>query len=100
MNAPKLRFRGFKDGWKKVNFKNLFSERNVKTGEIEKYPLFSLTISQGIIPKTDRYKRDFLVKKEDNFKVVYPNDFVSNPMNMTIGALDLYKGDKQLLIKG
>ncbi|HDR4442754.1 restriction endonuclease subunit S [Bacillus cereus group sp. BceL216] len=100
MNAPNLRFRGFKDEWKKVNFKNLFSERNVKTGEIEKYPLYSLTVSEGIVPKTDRYKRDFLVKKEDNFKVVYPNDFVSNPMNMTIGALDLYKGEKTVSVSG
>ncbi|EJV52229.1 restriction endonuclease subunit S [Bacillus toyonensis] len=100
MNAPKLRFRGFKDEWKKVNFKNLFSERNVRTGEIEKYPLYSLTVSEGIVPKTDRYKRDFLVKKEDNFKVVYSNDFVSNPMNMTIGALDLYKGEKPVSVSG
>ena len=39
-------------------------------------------------PKTDRYEREFLVKKEgDNYKIVPPNAFVYNPMNLRFGAL-------------
>ena len=55
-------------------------------------PLYSLTIEDGVSPKTDRYERNFLVKKEgDNFKVVHPDDFVSNPMNLRFGAIGYNK---------
>lgn len=57
---------------------------NPQEGEAE---LFSLTIEKGLTKKTERYDRTFLVKKNDKFKKVYPNDFVYNPMNMTLGAV-------------
>lgn len=100
MKTPTLRFKGFTDEWKLVSFKTLFSEVNEKTGDIEKYPLYSLTVQDGITKKTDRYNREFLVKKEDNFKIVKSEYFVSNPMNMTIGALARYKGSKDISVSG
>ena len=49
--------------------------------------LWSLTVENGLTPKTERYQRDFLVKKEDSFKLIHTNEFVYNPMNMTLGAV-------------
>ena len=100
MNAPKLRFAEFSEPWKKVEFGDLFAEKTIKTGELGKFPLYSLTVEKGVTPKSERYTRDFLVKKEDNYKLVDPSDFVSNPMNMTIGALALYQGKKSITVSG
>lgn len=100
MNAPKLRFSGFNEEWKTIKFKSLFSEVNDKTGDTENYPLYSLTVQDGVTKKSDRYNREFLVKKEDNYKIVQPNYFVSNPMNMTIGALAQYKDSHSISVSG
>src|SRR5699024_8492134 len=41
-----------------------------------------------IIPKSEKYEREFLVKKtEDMYKIVPPNAFVYNPMNARFGAI-------------
>src|SRR5699024_11994516 len=54
------------------------------------FPYTTLFRSEkGLTPKTERYNRDFLVKKNDKFKKVYNNEFIYNPMNMTLGAVDL-----------
>ena len=63
-------------------------EHNIRTSDFENNPLYSLTIESGITPKTERYERSSLVTKtEDLFKVVKPNEFVTNPMNLRFGAL-------------
>lgn len=100
MNAPMLRFNGFKEDWKTVKFKSVFSEVTEKTGDTKNFPLYSLTVQDGVTKKTDRYNREFLVKKENNFKIVRSNYFVSNPMNMTIGALAQYKGSEDISVSG
>ena len=92
MIQPKLRFKAddgsaFSD-WEKEKFGNFITTHSEKTSDKEKYPLYSLTIESGVQPKTERYEREFLVKKEgDNYKIVPPNGFVYNPMNLRFGAL-------------
>ncbi|WP_420794539.1 restriction endonuclease subunit S [Staphylococcus aureus] len=78
----------------------MFQEVSNKTSDLAKYPLFSLTVEKGITPKTERYKRDFLVKKSDNFKIVEPRDIVYNPMNVTLGAIDLSKYNYDIALSG
>jgi type I restriction enzyme S subunit len=53
------------------------------------YPLYSLTLEEGITPKTDRYNREFLLNdaESNEYKIVYPGDIVYNPMNLRFGAL-------------
>ena len=47
-----------------------------------------MTIENGVTPKTERYERSSLVTKTDDlFKIVQPNEFVTNPMNLRFGAL-------------
>ena len=52
-------------------------------------PLYSLTIEDGVTPKTERYNRDFLVKDHNSktYKIVHPGDIVFNPSNLRWGAI-------------
>jgi type I restriction enzyme S subunit len=78
--------------WEKNKMKDILEERKEYTTDQDTYPLFSLTIEKGIVEKTDRYERQYLVTKDgDNYKVVYENDFVYNPMNIRFGAVALHK---------
>ena len=86
--VPKLRFNEFeRDGeWKLRILKKFVKERDeLSSGNL---PLYSLTIEDGITPKMERYERSFLVNSEESaYKVVYPNDFAYNPMNLRVGAI-------------
>ena len=74
--------------WEQRKLGEILQERNTRTSDFESNPLYSLTIESGVTPKTDRYERSSLVTKtEDLFKIVKPNEFVTNPMNLRFGAL-------------
>ena len=91
MIKPQLRFKddeGFDfSEWETVCFGDVFKEIIERTNDIYTYPLYSLTIEDGVTPKTEQYERSYLVKKEDSYKIVPPNAFVYNPMNLRFGAL-------------
>ncbi|MBM6855839.1 restriction endonuclease subunit S [Mediterraneibacter glycyrrhizinilyticus] len=91
MIKPQLRFKadeGFDfPEWETVCFGDVFKEIIERTNDIYTYPLYSLTIEDGVTPKTEQYERSYLVKKEDSYKIVPPNAFVYNPMNLRFGAL-------------
>lgn len=70
---------------------------NPDKGEIE---LWSLTVEDGLTPKSERYNREFLVKKNANFKKVRPEDIVYNPMNMTLGAVGYNGMLKNVAVSG
>ena len=99
--VPRVRFDGFEGEWVKRKLGEVFVQTvefiNPKESNIE---LWSLTIEKGLTPKTERYNREFLVKKEDAFKVVMPNEFIYNPMNMTFGAVDLNNTGKKVAVSG
>jgi type I restriction enzyme S subunit len=87
--------------WNKYKFANLFSAVSDFTVDTETYPLYSLTIENGVIPKSERYEREFLVQKtEDTYKIVRENQFVYNPMNLRFGAIARYKGVKPISVSG
>ena len=99
--VPNLRFREFHTEWEKIQIGNLIKERKEYTSDFEKYPLYSFTIESGITPKSDRYERSFLVKKEgDLFKIVHQNDFVMNPMNLRFGAINYSKINQTVSVSG
>jgi len=78
-------------------FEQTVEYTNPKDDDVE---LWSLTVENGLTPKTERYNREFLVKKEDTFKAVLPNEFAYNPMNMTLGAVDLNLMKKKVAVSG
>lgn len=79
--------------FRKSGRKHIISEylsiRNEKCIPDDTIPLYSLTIEDGVTPKSDRYDREALVKDidEKEYKVVYPGDIVFNPANLRWGAI-------------
>ena len=60
-----------------------------------------MTIEKGITKKTDRYERSFLVTKDvDLFKIVFPDCFVSNPMNLRLGSIWFNDNSYQISVSG
>lgn len=91
----------YSNEWKKIKLESLIDEVKDLTSDFEKYPLYSFTIESGVTPKTDRYERGFLVKKDgDLFKIVYPGNFVMNPMNLRFGAINYSKQGVPVSVSG
>ena len=99
--VPELRFSEFTDDWEQRKLGEVFEQVsnfvNPNEGDVE---LWSLTVEDGLTPKSERYNREFLVKKEDNFKEVRPGEIVYNPMNMTLGAVGYNKMSKSVAVSG
>lgn len=86
--------------WDEVPFSALFTSTSEYTDDLAQYPLYSLTIEDGITAKTERYERSHLVKKENSYKVVRPNDYAYNPMNIRFGAVARHKRDIPVAVSG
>ena len=84
----------------KIPFSTLFTSTSDYTGNLHQYPLYSLIIGGGITAKTERYERSHLVKKDNSYKVVRPNDYAYNPMNIRFGAVARHKGDIPVAVFG
>lgn len=104
MVTPKLRFKDDQGRdyptWERQKLGNIFVQTNNYSTLDDKKELYSLTVENGITPKTERYDRSFLVKKNDKFKIVRKNEFVYNPMNMTIGAVGYNNLGKDIIVSG
>lgn len=101
MKIPEIRFAGFTGDWEQRKLGEVFEQTaifvNPNDEEIE---LWSLTVEDGLTPKSERYNREFLVKKDTNFKEVRPGDIVYNPMNMTLGAVGYNGMTKSVAVSG
>ena len=86
--------------WDEIPFSTLFTSTSDYTDNLHQYPLYSLTIEDGITAKTERYERSHLVKKDNSYKVVRPNDYAYNPMNIRFGAVARHKGDIPVAVSG
>ena len=76
-------------GWRSYRLSEFLSPRTERAAPSSDIPLYSLTIENGVTPKTERYDREFLVKDtvEKQYAVVYPGDIVFNPANLRWGAI-------------
>ncbi|MCG3207153.1 MAG: hypothetical protein FOGNACKC_00753 [Anaerolineae bacterium] len=98
-SVPRLRFPEFRASgpWDFRELGDFITERNESPQE--KIPLFSLTIENGVTEKTERYERSFLVKnEEDAYKLVLPDDFAYNPMNLRFGAIARHSGAEKVAL--
>lgn len=86
--------------WNETAFSTLFTSMSQYTDDLSRYPLYSLTIEDGITAKTERYERSHLVKKENAYKVVRPGDYAYNPMNIRFGAVARHKGSVPVAVSG
>lgn len=87
--------------WAEIKFSELFEEKKTKINKSLDFPLYSLTLEDGIVEKSERYDREHLVKKEDSiYKVVQTDEFVYNPMNIRFGAVARNKSGKEISVSG
>ena len=100
-DVPEVRFPEFTDEWEQRKLGEVFEQTsnfvNPNQNDIE---LWSLTVEDGLTPKSERYEREYLVKKENNYKEVRPGDIVYNPMNMTLGAVGYNGMSKSVAVSG
>ncbi|MBN1841935.1 MAG: restriction endonuclease subunit S [Deltaproteobacteria bacterium] len=96
----KKRLPGFDRPWEECKLSQLLQPRNTCSEITTNLPLYSLTIENGITPKTDRYDRQALVKNKETkqYKKVYPNDIVFNPSNLRWGAIARSKVGFEVLV--
>ena len=97
---PEIRLDGFEGEWGEYYLGDIFEQVSNYIEPSKENELWSLTVEKGLTPKTNRYKRDFLVKKNDKFKKVNVQEFVYNPMNLTLGALDLNDTEVTISVSG
>lgn len=97
--SGKVRLSGFNKTWNKVKLNRILKVRNEKSEVTKELELYSLTIEDGVTPKSDRYNREFLVKEDDKkYKITKYNDIVYNPANLRYGAIALNKIEKDVLL--
>ena len=83
----KRRLPGFNDKWNICKLSDVLNERKKYSEKDGKYELVTLSI-EGIIPKTNRYDREHLVKAKDKeYKVTYKDDICYNPANLKFGVI-------------
>lgn len=81
------RLSGFDDEWCIWKLSNALKERKEYSEKDGTYELVTLA-KEGIIPKTNRYDREHLVKAKDKeYKVTYKDDICYNPANLKFGVI-------------
>ena len=95
MNSIVIRIFGdkskFSNKWKKTKLSEILTERKLYAQKDSEFARVTLS-KDGIIDKTDRYNRDFLVKDEEKeYKITKLNDICYNPANLKFGVICLNK---------
>ena len=98
---PIIRFHTYRDEWKQHKLGEVFEQTVEYVDPYEQnLELWSVTVESGLTPKEERYNREFLLKKSDKFKKLYPEEIVYNPMNITIGAVGFNNAGKEVAVSG
>ena len=89
--SQKLRFKDENGNdypeWEEIEIGKILTERKEYSEKNENYPHFSLT-KDGVLPKSERYERDFLVKDDEKmYKITHLNDICYNPANLKFGVI-------------
>jgi len=90
--AREIRFKNddgseFED-WKATSLKTILRERKTYSTKGQEYTHISLT-KEGVVPKSKRYERDFLVGDDSvkKYKITYLDDICYNPANLKFGVI-------------
>lgn len=94
--AQKIRFRD-ENGkefveWEEKKLGDILKERNDFSIKGKGYTHISLT-TKGVVPKSERYDRDFLVGNDETkgYKITRLNDLCYNPANLKFGVISINK---------
>ena len=85
--TAKIRFPEFQDEWSEVRLGKILKER--KTYQNKGFDLEHVSLTKdGVVPKSERYDRDFLVKDDNKqYKITKLNDICYNPANLKFGVI-------------
>lgn len=82
-----IRFPGFSGGWEEIILGKILKERKTYDFKNKNFEHLSLT-TEGTLPKSERYNRDFLVNSSNKkYKITYKNDICYNPANLKFGVI-------------
>jgi type I restriction enzyme S subunit len=85
--SGEVRFDEFTDEWTIFSLNEVLKERKTYQSKGLELEHVSLT-KEGVVPKSERYERDFLVKEEDKqYKITKLNDICYNPANLKFGVI-------------
>lgn len=89
--VPKVRFKGFKEGWNLKYVFELLCERNELSPQSPEFPLMAFIANNGIAEKGERYDRSALVNDVINkqYKRTYYGDFIYSSNNLGTGSIGL-----------
>lgn len=76
--------------WEPTQLKSVLKERKEYSVKRKGLPHISLT-KEGVVPKTERFNRDFLVSNGETkkYKITYLGDLCYNPANLKFGVISL-----------
>ena len=81
---PRLRFPGFDEPYRECQIGDIYAERSQRgSGNME---LLSVTMNDGVIPRSEIEGKDNSSEDKSNYKVVCKGDMVYNSMRMWQGA--------------
>ena len=74
--------------WEETSLRKIFKERKLYATKADSYEHISLT-TEGVVPKSERYERDFLVSDDSvkKYKVTKLDDICYNPANLKFGVI-------------
>jgi len=74
--------------WEYISLNKILQERKTYSIKGEEYTHISLT-KEGVVPKSERYERDFLVGDDSikKYKITKLNDICYNPANLKFGVI-------------
>ena len=81
---PKLRFPGFDEPYKQCHIGDIYAERSQRGAS--DMVLLSVTMNDGVIPRSEIEGKDNSSADKSNYKVVLTGDMVYNSMRMWQGA--------------
>ena len=100
MNVPKIRFKEFKDEWKKEKF----SQFSYNSGKRNKDNLnlvpYAITNTFGFVPQNEAHNEFGYMKDTDRkaYNIVTKNSFAYNPARINVGSIGYYSDNEDIIV--
>ncbi len=100
MNVPKMRFREFKNEWKKEKF----SQFSYNSGKRNKDNLnlipYAITNTFGFVPQNEAHNEFGYMKDTDRkaYNIVTKNSFAYNPARINVGSIGYYSDNEDIIV--
>jgi type I restriction enzyme S subunit len=97
-DIPNMRFTNFTVKWGQQKLKSILILRNEQMTENKEYLLKSFVKNKGIISKSERYDRSFLLSNSNKkYKKTELSDFIYSSNNLETGSIGINRTGKALI---